>query len=72
MSLFTERKARRLLVDGRVSLRCLDGVLVADVRGDHDRYRVQTGPRGPRCSCPSWRRPCSHEVAVSLVVGEGR
>jgi uncharacterized Zn finger protein len=72
MSVFTERKARRLLAEDRVTLRCLDGELVAEVRGDHDRYRVETGPRGPRCSCPSWRRPCSHEVAVSLVVGEIR
>jgi uncharacterized Zn finger protein len=42
----------------------------AEVRGDHRVYDVSvTRGRLPSCSCPSWRRRCSHAVAVALIAG---
>jgi hypothetical protein len=63
------RKASRLLVEGRVTIRLLDGRLIADVVGDHDRYHIEIEDRGPRCPCPSRTRPCSHEDAVARCTG---
>jgi uncharacterized Zn finger protein len=64
---FSRDKAVRLLTEGRVTIRCREGRLEALVRGDHDIYTVELGSRGPMCSCPSWRRHCSHAQAVALI-----
>lgn len=70
MSGFVRAKAGRLLCDGRVTICCLDGELVASVRGDTGVYTVALDRRGRAfCDCPSWRRVCSHALAVSLVLG---
>jgi hypothetical protein len=69
VSRFIQAKARRILCNGRLTVGYLDGRLVADVVGDHDRYRVEIGDRGPRCPCPSRKRPCSHELAAALISG---
>ena len=67
-----ESKARRLLTTGAVRvLRADERRLVAQVEGDHGRYTVATAQgRPPSCSCPSWRRRCSHAVAVALIAGQ--
>jgi hypothetical protein len=65
-------KARRLLSEGRVTLRCIGpDAIVANVRGDSAKvYAVVwdlTG--GWFCPCPAIGR-CSHILAVQLVVLE--
>jgi uncharacterized Zn finger protein len=53
-----------------VLVRCENGELVATVRGDHADYDVVLDERGrPVCPCPSWRRDCSHSIAVALITG---
>jgi uncharacterized Zn finger protein len=65
-------KAARLLAEGRVTISCgVGGRLRAVVQGDHATYAVKLTRRGPSCSCPAWRRECSHALAVALVT-EGR
>lgn len=74
-------KARRLLSEGRVTIRRVGAptsatpgggarsyaTVVAEVRGDSaERYSVTYAPRGGwACSCPA-RSRCSHEQAVML------
>ncbi len=45
------------------------------VRGRTDDYEVVLWPEGGdlshRCTCPSWRNPCKHEVAAALVLRQG-
>lgn len=60
-----EAKARRLLVEGRVRA-CSAGLAL--VRGDHGDYAVKLTERGPDCSCPSWKRRCSHALAAGRVL----
>ncbi len=64
-------KARRLLAEGRVTVRSI-GVdeIVAVVRGDSAReYEVRWDPAGWSCPCEAGRA-CSHVQAVKLVVLE--
>ena len=61
-------KARRLLGEGRVTIRCLsDDAIAADVRGDSGLHRVTWTPSGWACDCDALRR-CSHIRATQLVV----
>lgn len=70
MSLYTELKAVRLFREGRIVVRCEYGEIVATVRGNHGTYVVTLDERGrARCNCPSWRRLCSHALALELLVG---
>lgn len=71
-SLYVREKSARLLATGAVTVCCADGELLAVIRGDHGEYLIRFGPQGLTCSCPAWRRPCSHETAVGLVVGGAR
>lgn len=67
-----QTKARRLLAEGRVTLRTLsDDVILAAVRGDSAAvYRTGwDAGEGWWCSCESVGR-CSHLRAVMLVVLE--
>jgi uncharacterized Zn finger protein len=64
-------KARRLLVEGRVTITRVDGArIVSLVRGDSAAvYVVVHYPRwGWSCTCPALGRACSHVLAVQLVV----
>ena len=60
-------KAKRLLVDGCVEVRCSSDGLRALVRGDTGTWSLfpECGRRW-RCTCPSWSL-CSHALAVHLV-----
>jgi uncharacterized Zn finger protein len=62
-------KARRLLVEGRLIVRHVEGAEVRAVcRGDAALYRVShTIEHGWTCDCPAVGR-CSHLIAVGLVV----
>ncbi len=62
-------KAARLLSSGSVRVVEVDGSGhgCARVAGDHDRYVVTIDEHGRRCTCPAWK-PCSHSLAVELVV----
>jgi uncharacterized Zn finger protein len=60
-------KADRLLVTGGVSvLEVADRHVLADVVGDHGRYRVKFDGRW-RCTCPA-PTYCSHAIATAKVV----
>jgi uncharacterized Zn finger protein len=68
-------KARRYLAEGRVEVvRRVLGVAIADVRGTEEIHRVMWEQgRGWSCTCPAGTyRPCSHRLAVSLVVAPDR
>lgn len=62
-------KAGRLLATGAVVLlEVSPRRIVADVRGDHDRYRTSWTPIvGWQCTCPEMRGACSHLTAVRRV-----
>lgn len=62
-----QTKARRLLSEGRVTIRSLTSDrIVADVRGDSaEVHEVGWDPDGWHCSCPA--RRCSHVRALMLV-----
>jgi hypothetical protein len=64
-------KARRLLTEGRVTIRTIDPyVILARVRGDSAReYLVTWDPTGWHCPCDALG-PCSHILATQLVVLE--
>jgi uncharacterized Zn finger protein len=64
-------KARRLLSEGRVTLRRIGpDAIVARVRGDSAKvYNVTWDPTGWFCPCDAAGR-CSHILAVLLVVLE--
>jgi uncharacterized Zn finger protein len=64
-----EAKAARLLLTGCVAiLEAWPAHVLAEVQGDHDRYRVAFDRRW-RCDCPTLPgRACSHALAVSRVV----
>lgn len=66
-------KARRLLSEGRVTIRALgENEIVAVVRGDSARcYTVRWDPNGWTCDCEA-RIRCSHARGVQLVVLEPR
>lgn len=72
-----ERKARRLLSDGKLEVlrvRPKTGVIVAECEGDHDVYKLGYDPTTAphwRCTCPTYGF-CSHLVALRLVVGRNR
>jgi uncharacterized Zn finger protein len=61
-------KARRLLVEGRVTVRFSVGSLIeADVRGDSGQvYRVIHSPGKWSCPCAA-RGRCSHVDAVMAI-----
>jgi uncharacterized Zn finger protein len=65
-------KARRLLGEGRVTIRTLEqDLIVARVRGDSAReHEVTWEPSGWACPCDALSRLCSHTQAVMLVVLE--
>lgn len=66
MSAFTTSKALRLLVMGRVTVRCASNSIEAVVEGDTGTWKLyREADRWP-CTCPS-RRPCSHLEAVERV-----
>ena len=66
-------KARRLLAEGRITLRHIgDDLVRADVRGDTARiYAVAWSPAGWSCDCDAISR-CSHIRSVQLVTLEPR
>jgi hypothetical protein len=64
-------KARRLLVEGRLSVLRRDArSVIASCRGDSGQvYMVgHDGERGWRCDCEAMRSTCSHIKALQLVV----
>lgn len=65
-----QAKRDRLLCDERVILTCddVDGI-TAQVRGDHDTYRLQLTPAGWRCPCEARITACSHVLCVEAVTG---
>lgn len=65
-------KARRMLSEGRVTIRGLsDDLIRAEVRGDSARrYDVSWTPAGWSCPCDAALTRCSHVQAVQLVVLE--
>jgi uncharacterized Zn finger protein len=68
-------KARRYLAEGRVEVvRRVPGLAVAYVRGTEETHEVRwERGRGWRCTCPGGSyRPCSHRLAVSLIVAPDR
>lgn len=70
-----EEKAFRLLIDGRVLVRRLEpetGLVVATAEGDTGTYDLGYDPQARqwRCTCPARKRPCSHLMALQLVVPE--
>jgi uncharacterized Zn finger protein len=64
-------KAKRLLAEGRVTIRRIGlDAIVARVRGDSAReYLVSWDPAGCACPCDAASR-CSHIISVQLVVLE--
>jgi uncharacterized Zn finger protein len=64
-------KARRLLAEGRVTLRRIGpDAIVAHVRGDSAKvYAVCWDPSGWFCPCDAAGR-CSHILAVQLITLE--
>jgi uncharacterized Zn finger protein len=62
-------KARRLLTEGRVSVRTItDETIVASVRGNSAKtYSVTFDPGGWSCPCDALSVQCSHVRAVQLV-----
>ncbi len=67
-------KAKRLLTEGRVVVVLnANGKVLARVKGDHGEYEIRSVDDQPlQCSCPSFRRRCSHTIAVELVTGRAR
>lgn len=65
-------KARRLLTEGRVTIRTLrDDLILAEVRGDSARrYEVVWEPAGWSCPCDAISPRCSHVMATQLVTLE--
>ena len=69
-----EEKAVRLVADDRVTITYHSGnahdlVLIAQVVGDSDTYRVTIDPSGEHCTCPAselGHRECSHLLAVKI------
>jgi uncharacterized Zn finger protein len=63
-----QTKARRLVSEGRVTIRRIrDDLIAAHVRGDTaEVYAVTLEPDGWSCGCPALGR-CSHVRAVQLV-----
>lgn len=64
-----DQKARRLLVEGRVTVLEVghDKPGRAVVEGDHGTYEIVFNGR-VECPCPAWTQKCSHARAVELVV----
>jgi hypothetical protein len=64
-------KARRLLAEGRLTIRAVGtDVILARVRGESAReYLVTSDPAGWDCSCDAVGH-CSHVLAVRLVTLE--
>lgn len=61
-------KSRRLLVEGRVCIRRVDGRgVLASVRGDSGAIRTVLYEHGWTCDC-EYRGRCSHILAVASVV----
>jgi uncharacterized Zn finger protein len=68
-------KARRYLAEGRVEVvRRVPGLAIAHIRGTEETHEVRwERRRGWRCTCQAGTyRPCSHRLAVALVVAPDR
>jgi hypothetical protein len=65
---YTDAKAKRLLIEGRVVVFCGENGIAARVQGDHDEYIVVRERDRWRCVCPS-RGRCAHIEAVERVTG---
>lgn len=73
-----QRKAMRLLLEGRVDVKVVDrhedGTLIfahAKIKGDSDVYDCgyDGRPQRPwRCTCPELRGDCSHLAALKMIV----
>jgi len=62
-------KSKRYLVEGRVVLeRVLPGGVIATVRGEGHRYRVEYHAGIWSCSCQAKGPRCCHLLAVKSVV----
>ncbi len=64
-----QEKAQRLVSQSRVRVLSLtDEAVIADVRGDHDTYRVNIifGTDDTTCTCPSTVQDCSHVLAALI------
>jgi uncharacterized Zn finger protein len=67
-----EAKGRRYLVEGRLRLRRVEGLLVeADCRGGGALYELGHDVGGWWCGCPA-RGRCAHLVALQLVTVPGQ
>ncbi len=67
-----DAKARRYLVEGRVTITAVDGPRVlAYVRGDGAVWRCEAHGNDWVCNCPAKGR-CSHLLAVGLVTAPVR
>ena len=67
-----QAKARRLLSEGRLIVRRVDGPYVlAFVRGDGVMHRIESHGEIGTCTCPA-RGRCSHLLAVGLVTATTR
>ncbi|MFQ5763289.1 MAG: SNF2-related protein [Rhodospirillales bacterium] len=63
------RYARQARVDGFVGSAASATTRVRGHSGDFDvALWVEAGQLDHRCSCPSWRNPCKHEVAAATVL----
>lgn len=76
-----QRKALRLLVDGRLELQRVEidgahaGLIVAECKGDSgDLYTLGYDPHRQqwRCTCPELRGGCSHIAALKMVTAAPR
>lgn len=62
-------KARRYLVEGRLTISYVDGnTIAATCRGDGQLYRLGHDTGRWYCSCPARTTECSHLAALRLVV----
>ena len=64
-----ERKAHRLLAQGKVTVACGIRGLHAVVEGDHGSYSVRLTRRGPSCRVLAGGARADHALAVSLITG---
>ena len=64
-----DRKALRLVRSGKVRLVERTGdVIVFEVEGDHQTYRVTWDPEGHHCPCAAHIVRCSHNIACELLI----
>jgi len=66
-------KAFRLLREHRLNVQRVeshDGLVVAEMQGDHATYMLgwDPGRKQWRCTCPEMKGQCSHLIALRAVV----